>query len=279
MSTHMANQPPTHAADRPATAAPKMRRDRCLNRHREARGYRLIPKLDRGSRKEPVMFVVEVRQHHDHIPFIRDLLTALTVCSHRTDNHVAVVHGLSSPMLSPRLWPRDAAKLRPKRWRKTKTETMARKLIDGGREERVPGTQLRRGDLVVCEADEVIPGDGEVIEGIASVDESAITGESVLSYGESRRRPQRGYRRQRRSCVGPNIAASLEPRAKPHRPDDSLVEGPSGRDSNEIALSILLSRHDHHLRIGPCDTRAVRRLRYTVGKAAGVLPLIRYLVR
>ena len=70
--------------------------------------------------------------------------------------------------------------------RKTKTETMARKLVDDGREERVPGTQLRKGDLVVCEAGEMIPGDGEVVEGIASVDESAITGEIALrSYARA----------------------------------------------------------------------------------------------
>jgi K+-transporting ATPase ATPase B chain len=69
--------------------------------------------------------------------------------------------------------------------RKTKTETMARKLVNGKREERVPGTQLRKGDVVVCEAGDLIPGDGEVIEGIASVDESAITGESAPVIRES----------------------------------------------------------------------------------------------
>jgi K+-transporting ATPase ATPase B chain len=68
--------------------------------------------------------------------------------------------------------------------RKTRTETVARRLVNG-REERVPGTQLRKGDLVVCEANDVIPGDGDVIEGIASVDESAITGESAPVIRES----------------------------------------------------------------------------------------------
>src|SRR5438045_2591488 len=56
--------------------------------------------------------------------------------------------------------------------RKTKTETMARRLRDGS-EESIPATQLRRGDIVMVEAGEVIPGDGDVIEGSASVDESA----------------------------------------------------------------------------------------------------------
>ncbi|MER5972687.1 potassium-transporting ATPase subunit KdpB [Streptomyces sp. NPDC002055] len=68
--------------------------------------------------------------------------------------------------------------------RKAKTDTVARRL-DGTTEERVPGTDLRIGDLVVCEAGDTIPGDGDVVEGVASVDESAITGESAPVIRES----------------------------------------------------------------------------------------------
>lgn len=68
--------------------------------------------------------------------------------------------------------------------RKARTDTEARRLAGGG-EERVPGTALRVGDLVVCEAGEGIPGDGDVVEGLASVDESAITGESAPVIRES----------------------------------------------------------------------------------------------
>ncbi|MFD7405945.1 potassium-transporting ATPase subunit KdpB [Streptomyces sp. NPDC059866] len=68
--------------------------------------------------------------------------------------------------------------------RKAKTDTVARRLAEG-REERVPGTGLRIGDLVVCEAGDIIPGDGDVVEGVASVDESAITGESAPVIRES----------------------------------------------------------------------------------------------
>ncbi|MFF5389575.1 MULTISPECIES: potassium-transporting ATPase subunit KdpB [unclassified Streptomyces] len=68
--------------------------------------------------------------------------------------------------------------------RRARTGTVARRVTGTG-EERVPGTDLRVGDLVVCEAGDVIPGDGDVAEGVASVDESAITGESAPVVRES----------------------------------------------------------------------------------------------
>jgi K+-transporting ATPase ATPase B chain len=69
--------------------------------------------------------------------------------------------------------------------RRAKTDTVARRLMKDGSQETVPGTELRVGDLVVCETGDVIPGDGDVIEGVASVDESAITGESAPVIRES----------------------------------------------------------------------------------------------
>ncbi|MGW0766241.1 potassium-transporting ATPase subunit KdpB [Streptomyces sp. NPDC002676] len=69
--------------------------------------------------------------------------------------------------------------------RKAKTDTVARRLLEDGSEEQVPGTALTIGDLVVCEAGDIIPGDGDVVEGVASVDESAITGESAPVIRES----------------------------------------------------------------------------------------------
>jgi K+-transporting ATPase ATPase B chain len=69
--------------------------------------------------------------------------------------------------------------------RKTKTETVANRLTTGDRLEKVPASALRKGDVVMVHAGEFIPGDGEIIEGVASVDESAITGESAPVIRES----------------------------------------------------------------------------------------------
>src|SRR6202034_2975507 len=70
--------------------------------------------------------------------------------------------------------------------RRMRSETEARRLVGGGAgEERVAASELAKGDRVVCEANDLIPSDGEIIEGIASVDESAITGESAPVIRES----------------------------------------------------------------------------------------------
>jgi K+-transporting ATPase ATPase B chain len=69
--------------------------------------------------------------------------------------------------------------------RKTKTDTMARKILPNDKFEMVPASKLRSGDVVYCEAGYLIPGDGEVIDGVASVDESVITGESAPVIRES----------------------------------------------------------------------------------------------
>jgi K+-transporting ATPase ATPase B chain len=69
--------------------------------------------------------------------------------------------------------------------RKTKTETIGHCMKTGGKIENVAASQLRQGDIVLCDPNDIIPGDGEVIEGIASVDESAITGESAPVIRES----------------------------------------------------------------------------------------------
>ena len=69
--------------------------------------------------------------------------------------------------------------------RRMRSETEARRLLSDGTEQRVPAAELVQGDLVVCEAGDAIPSDGEITDGVASVDESAITGESAPVIRES----------------------------------------------------------------------------------------------
>jgi K+-transporting ATPase ATPase B chain len=130
--------------------------------------------------------------------------------------------------------------------RRAKTDTMARRLVDRtaftGAEEAVPAPQLQRGDRVVCEAGDVIPGDGDVIDGVASVDESAITGESAPVIRESGG--------DRSSVTGGTKVLSdrivIEITQLPGQSFIDrmigLVEGASRQKTpNEIALNILLA--------------------------------------
>ncbi|HUB32482.1 MAG TPA: potassium-transporting ATPase subunit KdpB [Bryobacteraceae bacterium] len=137
----------------------------------------------RTMMKNPVMFVVEVGAA---------MTTALLLRDFAVGDHIWVF-GLQITIW---LWftvlfanfaeamAEGRGKAQADTLRKTKTETTARK-ITGAREQIVSATQLRCGDLVRVEAGETIPGDGDVIEGIASVDESAITGESAPVIRES----------------------------------------------------------------------------------------------
>jgi potassium-transporting ATPase ATP-binding subunit len=125
--------------------------------------------------------------------------------------------------------------------RRSKKETVARRLTGDG-EEQVPGVELKIGDLVVVEAGQVIPGDGDVVEGIATVDESAITGESAPVIRESGG--------DRSAVTGGTTVLSDRVVVKiTTQPGESfvdrmiaLVEGASRQKTpNEIALTILLS--------------------------------------
>jgi K+-transporting ATPase ATPase B chain len=125
--------------------------------------------------------------------------------------------------------------------RKARKETMARRLRNG-REEKVPAPDLQKGDSVVCEAGDVIPADGDVIEGIASVDEAAITGESapvIRESGGDRSAVTGGTRVLSDRIV---IRVTMD---KGHGFLDrmiALVEGAKRQKTpNEIALTILLS--------------------------------------
>ncbi|MEU7005532.1 potassium-transporting ATPase subunit KdpB [Streptomyces sp. NPDC046332] len=125
--------------------------------------------------------------------------------------------------------------------RKAKTDTVARRLA-GTNEERVPGTELKIGDLVVCEAGDVIPGDGDVVEGVASVDESAITGESapvIRESGGDRSAVTGGTK-----VLSDQIVVKITTKPGETFIDRmiNLVEGASRQKTpNEIALNILLA--------------------------------------
>ncbi|MEW9519727.1 potassium-transporting ATPase subunit KdpB [Streptomyces tubercidicus] len=132
--------------------------------------------------------------------------------------------------------------------RRTKTATMARRLAGwqpgatGVAEEEVPGVDLRLGDHVVVEAGQIIPGDGDVVEGVASVDESAITGESAPVIRESG---------GDRSAVtgGTKVLSDRIVVRITSKPGETfidrmiaLVEGAARQKTpNEIALNILLA--------------------------------------
>ncbi|WP_334109575.1 potassium-transporting ATPase subunit KdpB [Thermodesulfitimonas autotrophica] len=125
--------------------------------------------------------------------------------------------------------------------RATRQETMA-KLITPEGTKIVPATRLRKGDVVLVEAGDLIPGDGEVIEGIASVDESAITGESAPVIRESGgdRSAVIGGTRVLSDWIKVRIAA--DPGASFLDRMIALVEGARRQKTpNEIALTLLLA--------------------------------------
>jgi len=125
--------------------------------------------------------------------------------------------------------------------RKSRTQTRARKL-EGKQEVSVYATELRKGDVVICETGDIIPSDGEVTEGIASVDESAITGESAPVIRESGgdRSAVTGGTRVISDRILIRITAEPGDTFIDHM--ISLVEGARRKKTpNEIALSILLS--------------------------------------
>ncbi len=125
--------------------------------------------------------------------------------------------------------------------KRARTQTFGRRLHDG-REEKTAASDLRKGDLVVCETGDVVPADGDVIEGIASVDESAITGESapvVRESGGDRCAVTGGTRVLSDRVV---IRITSEPGNTFIDRMIAMVEGAQRQKTpNEIALTILLS--------------------------------------
>src|SRR5271168_1328611 len=191
--------------------------------------------------KNPVMFVVEVGALLTSIQLVRDAM------------HPSGEFGFG---LQITLWlwftvlfanfaeamAEGRGKAQAETLRKARAETDARRLRPDGSIETVPSSKLRTGDLVLVAAGEFVPGDGEVVEGVASVDESAITGESAPVIRESGG--------DRSAVTGGTRVLSDEIRVKiTSNPGETfldrmiqLVEGASRQKTpNEIALNILLA--------------------------------------
>jgi potassium-transporting ATPase ATP-binding subunit len=199
-------------------------------------------KLDpRMIAKNPVMFVVEVGAFLTSLQLVRDTM--------RHSGHFAF--GLQITLW---LWftvvfanfaeamAEGRGKAQADTLRKARTETGARRLRRDGTEETVASSVLRTGDVVMVTAGEFVPGDGEVVEGVASVDESAITGESAPVIRESGG--------DRSAVTGGTRVLSDEIKVRiTSNPGETfldrmikLVEGASRQKTpNEIALNILLA--------------------------------------
>jgi cation transport ATPase len=194
--------------------------------------------------KNPVMFVVEIGSVLTTLILLRDLVapTATSLPLWFTFNVTfwlwfTVVFANFAEAVAEGRGKAQAATLR-----KMRKETTAPRMLNGKREETVPVSALRKGDVVIVAAGEIIPGDGEVIQGIASVDESAITGESAPVIRESGgdRSAVTGGTKVLSDQIVVRITAS---------PGESfldrmiaLVEGAARQKTpNEIALNILLA--------------------------------------
>jgi potassium-transporting ATPase ATP-binding subunit len=137
----------------------------------------------RTMAKNPVMFVVEVGAAVTTAIFVRDLAAGVAGTGFTFQISLwlwftVLFANFAEAMAEGR------GKAQAEALRRTKTETVARR-IRNARTEIVGATELRSGDVVIVEAGEIIPGDGDIVEGIASVDESAITGESAPVIRES----------------------------------------------------------------------------------------------
>ncbi|MGA6152739.1 potassium-transporting ATPase subunit KdpB [Stenotrophomonas sp. NPDC087984] len=199
-------------------------------------------KLDpRGMVRNPVMFVVEVGA----------LLTTALACRSPSVFAWVITVWLWLTVLFATLSEAVAegrGKAQAETLRRTKTATVARRLVDwrpgatDAAEEEAPAAELRLGDHVLVEAGQLIPGDGDVVEGVASVDESAITGESapvIRESGGDRSAVTGGTK-----VLSDRIVVKITSKPGETFIDRmiALVEGAARQKTpNEIALNILLA--------------------------------------
>jgi K+-transporting ATPase ATPase B chain len=194
--------------------------------------------------KNPVMFVVEVGSVLTTFQLIRGLVAPIPGITH-TGFELQITLWLWFTVLFANFAEAMAegrGKAQADNLRKAKTETTAKRLLPDGSFEVVNAPQLRKGDDVVVVAGEFIPGDGEIIEGVASVDESAITGESapvIREAGGDRSAVTGGTRvlsDQIKVRITSNPGETFIDRMI------ALVDGAERQKTpNEIALNILLA--------------------------------------
>ncbi|PYS88663.1 MAG: K(+)-transporting ATPase subunit B [Acidobacteria bacterium] len=194
--------------------------------------------------RNPVMFVVEVGSVLTTLELVRGLIAPVA----------GVTNTLFELQITLWLWftvlfanfaeamAEGRGKAQADNLRKARTETTARRLLPNGKTEMVNAPQLRKDDVVIVVAGEFIPGDGEIIEGVASVDESAITGESapvIREAGGDRSAVTGGTRvlsDQIKIRITSNPGETFLDRMI------ALVEGAERQKTpNEIALAILLA--------------------------------------
>jgi K+-transporting ATPase ATPase B chain len=208
---------------------------------RRAIGDSLRKLHPRTMARNPVMFVVEIGSVLTTIRLVRDLFAGggslgfefqitfwlwLTVLFANFAEAMAEGRG----------------KAQADTLRRAKTETMANRELPGGSYETVPAPALRKGDVVRVAAGEVIPADGDIIEGVASVDESAITGESAPVIRESGgdRSAVTGGTRVLSDWI--RVQVTVNPGETFLDRMIALVEGAERQKTpNEIALNILLA--------------------------------------
>ena len=191
--------------------------------------------------RNPVIFVVEAGASLTSIFLMRDLFTGaggilFTVQIALWLWFTVLFANFAEAMAEAR------GKAQADTLRKTKSDTIAKRLNSRGDHDDVPASKLRAGDLVICEAGDTIPGDGEVIEGIATVDESVITGESAPVIRESGgdRNAVTGGTRVLSDWV--KIKITSNPGETFLDRMIALVEGAERQKTpNEIALNILIA--------------------------------------
>jgi K+-transporting ATPase ATPase B chain len=198
----------------------------------------------RAMMKNPVMFVVEVGSVLTTFQLIRGLAAPVPGVTN-TGFELQITLWLWFTVLFANFAEAMAegrGKAQADNLRKAKTETTANRLLPNGQVEVVNAPQLRKDDVVVVSAGEFIPGDGEIIAGVASVDESAITGESapvIREAGGDRSAVTGGTRvlsDQIKVRITSNPGETFIDRMI------ALVEGAERQKTpNEIALNILLA--------------------------------------